>query len=359
MFAPASITFLVDMRKQHSRGSTWLWNYRISALPHTLGLTIHSCCCCRASCSLRTSWRRPCTASTATSCLAQRPKTQPLCLRPPQHASQQSAQCSGWSRSSSLLTGPPSPLLLEAPTGAARAEAVTTAVVVFIVNDLRTRTARATAYPGPLLLTAPAPCLLLTGPPPVLLLEAAPRLLLLPAPTAASPPANATPAVMVIIVKCTGATKRRQTACATAQLLHLTGPPRVLLLSWPPRRLLLPAPLTAAPPTSIMTSVAVPASMRKDLAPWAARMMMRLQLPAEPPIRPIEPHPRLLLQAHSAATLPPTITTNFAMRPSPREDGTKQPTSMTARRLLLTWPTSVQPVSAPGPGLLTVRKSSS
>ena len=321
-----------------------------------------------------------------------------------------------------LLTGPPSPLLLEAPTGAARAEAVTTAVVVFIAKDLRTRTARAMAYPRPPLLTGPAPVLLLMGPAAVLFLEAPPAVLMLPAPPTASPPALATTAVVVFVAK--DLSKRPQTTNAAAHLLLLMGPapqllltpppaqlllqappaglmleappiappptittavvvfigkdltkrdralsaavrplrltwlapPPVLLLTWSPRRILLSAPPTAAPPTSIMTSVAVPAFVRKDLAPWTARLVTRPQLPAAPPIRPLEPHPRLLLQALPAAALPITIKTNFALRPSLREDGMKQPTSMTACRLPLTWPTPVQPVSAPGPALLMVRR---
>jgi len=325
-----------------------------------------------------------------------------------------------------LLTGPPARLLLEAPRGAARADAVTTAIVVFAAKDFTMRTARASAPPGTLLLTGPAPLLLLTGPPPVLLLEAAPRLLLLPAPPIASPPAfvttavavfiakdsntrrqttnaahsgpllltgpalqlllagpptllmleapparllmlappvapppaNATIAAMVVMAK--GTIKLTHSARATAHLPLLTGPAPVLLLTWPPRRLLMQAlstaaPPTAAPPTGNMTSMAVSACVRKDLTPWAARVMTRPQLPAGPLIRPLEPHPRLLLQKLPAASLPPMMKTKFVVRSSLREDGTKQPASMTARPLLLTWPAPVQPVTAPAPALLEVR----
>jgi len=302
-------------------------------------------------------------------------------------------------------------------TGVARADAVTTAVVVFAAKDFTARTARATAHPGQLLLTGPAPVRLLTGSPPVLLLEAAPRLLLLPAPPGASPPAIATTAVVVSIAK--DYTTRRQTTSTAARLLLLTGsapqllltaPPAQLLLEGPPARLLLKGPLAglppaittavvvftakdltergrapsaavrplrltwlapppvlllAAPPTRLlhqapptsdtMTSVAVVAFVKQDLAPWAARLMTRLQLPAGLPIRPIEPHPRLLLRRLPAASLPPTISTNFAGRSSLMEDDTEQPASTTARPLLLTWPASVQPVTAPCPVLLEVR----
>ena len=260
-----------------------------------------------------------------------------------------------------LLTGPPAQLLLEAPTGAARTDVIKTAVVVFAAMDLTVRMDRRMAPPGTLLLPGPAPVLLLTAPAPQLLLTAPLAQLLLEGPPArlllegppAAPPPPITIAVPVFLAE--DLTKRARAPSAAVRPLRLTwlAPPPVLLLNWPPRPLLLQAPPTAAAPPSNMTSVAVSASVKKDLALGADRMTMRPQLSAGLRLRPIEPHLRLLLRALPAAMLPATIKTNFAVRPSLGEDGSKQRASMMARPLLLTWPAARQLVMQAPPTAVT------
>jgi len=245
-----------------------------------------------------------------------------------------------------LLTGPPSPLLLEAPTGAARAEAVTTAVVVFVAKHLTTRTARVTAYPGPLLLTGPALVLPLTGPAAVLLLEAPPAVLMLPAPPTASPPAIATTAVVVFIAK--DLSKRPQTTNTTARLLLLTGPapqllltapPAQLLLEGPPARLLLEGP-QASPPPAITTAVVIFIAKyltKRGKAPSAAVRPLRLTWLAPPPVLLLAAPPTRMLQQASLAALPPATNlqlANVAVPVTLVENCTKQPARSTPNLLL-------------------------
>ena len=244
-------------------------------------------------------------------------------------------------RAQLLLAGPPARLLLTAPQSASPS-ATTTAVLVIIVKDRTSCTAPTTVYA--MLLTGPAPQLLLTGPSPQLLLTGAapvllltfPARLLLEAPSTASQPAAVItkPAVAVFIVN--DIIEQPQAGCTTvaAHLPPLTGPSQALQHTGPPppQRLPLPAlPTRAAHGSRSSVTQTRPATRVMARAGRAAVIARPLPLAGPPLRRLIKPHPRLLLQAAPAVTLPPTLNIDFAGPLSLLKDGAKPPAHTTAR----------------------------